>query len=87
VDLKYDWTLGRYQVSLPWKTDFCPQRNDYEIYTVRLNQLRRLSYARMSLSFKTMMQLLRPSFKMVSLNEFKIYRIKVAVIFNHIMVF
>ncbi|XP_065909767.1 uncharacterized protein [Dysidea avara] len=40
VDLKYDWILGRYQVTLPWKTDFRPQGNGYEISMARLNQLR-----------------------------------------------
>lgn len=38
VDLKYDWTLGRYQVTLPWKTDFRPQSSGYEISMARLNQ-------------------------------------------------
>jgi len=40
VDLKYDWTLGRYQVTLPWKTDFRLQNNGYEISMARLTQLR-----------------------------------------------
>jgi len=40
VDLKFDWTLGRYQVNLPWKTDLRPQSNGYEISIARLNQLR-----------------------------------------------
>lgn len=39
VELKYDWTLGRYRVNLPWKTDFRPQNNGYEMSTARLNQL------------------------------------------------
>ena len=40
VDLKFDWTQGRYQVSLPWKTDYRPQNNGYEMCIARFNQLR-----------------------------------------------
>ena len=40
VDMKFDWTQGRYQVSIPWKTDYIPQDNCYEICMTRLNQLK-----------------------------------------------
>ena len=40
VDMTFDWTQRRYQVSLPWKIDDKPQNNGYEICITRLNQLK-----------------------------------------------
>ena len=38
INLKFDWTLGRYQVTLPWKTDLKPRSNGYELSVATLNQ-------------------------------------------------
>ena len=40
VNLKFDWTQGRYQVNLPWKADYRPLNNGYELCKARLSQLR-----------------------------------------------
>ena len=64
VDLKYDWVLGRYQVTLPWKTDIRPQGNDYEISMAGLNQLRSKLQKDKSL-FNSMTQISRCRYRTV----------------------
>lgn len=40
VNLKLYWKHGRYQVGFPWKADYRPQNNGYEMSMARLNQLK-----------------------------------------------
>ena len=79
MDLKFDWTQGRYRVNLPWKADYRPQNNGYRTCVARLNQLR-ANYRETNLSSKNTIMSSWHNYEMASLNWFQTWKMVLIVI-------